>query len=110
MRPGSRDGPGKCGGFPGLAALNNEPALLEDPEVLGDSGTGHGEVRGNLPGGQRVIPDKTDDLPPVRFGNGPYRVHGRIERVLSHISNNNHQEQHTCKASGVSHLPGEAAH
>src|SRR5919108_5661895 len=45
-----------------LPPLGEEPGLLEDADVLGDRRPGHGEVRGDLAGGELAIPDQREDL------------------------------------------------
>ncbi len=54
-----------------VAALAEEPGVLEDAEVLRGCRTAHPEMGGNFPGGQLLVANQAQDPLAARLGDGP---------------------------------------
>jgi hypothetical protein len=52
-----------------VASFVHEPGLLQDGQMLRDRGPRDVEVRGDLAGGELVVPDEPEDLPAARLGD-----------------------------------------
>lgn len=55
-----------------VASLVEQPGILQHPQVLGDRGPGHVEVRGDPTGAELIVSNETQDLAPPRLRQRPY--------------------------------------